>query len=110
MTHWTDWASLGMFALGCFVLLSGAVGMIRFPDFYTRLHAAGKNDSLALSLFVAALLFQTWRYGALGQGAWIRLVLIVLFVLVTSPVATHALSRAAWIDNIRPWTREDGRA
>ncbi len=106
MTHWIDWTSTALLLLGSFVLLSGAVGLIRFPDFYSRLHAAGKNDSLALILFMIGLLLQSFRYGTVGLSAGIRLVLIVAFILVTSPVATHALSRAAWIDRVQPWRRE----
>lgn len=103
MTWALDVTGVAALALGCFVALSGAVGILRFPDFYTRIHAAGKNDSLAQILFSIGLIAQTIHYPALGSGAAVRLVLVMMFIFITSPVATHAVTRAAWLDGVKPW-------
>ncbi len=93
-------------ALGCFFSLTGAVGIIRMPDFFTRVHPAGKNDTMGVSLIVLGLLAETMKY---NYGYWVaaKLVLIVLFVLITSPVATHAITKAAWLSGMKAWKRDD---
>ncbi len=83
--------------LGCFLLLSGVVGIIRFPDFYTRVHAAGITDTLAASFILVGLMFLA------GWGIVLfKLAFILAFILLTSPTASHALSKAAWKAGIRP--------
>jgi multicomponent Na+:H+ antiporter subunit G len=88
-----------LLALGGLVMLAGAAGVARFPDFYTRLHAAGKADTLGQALILLGL--------ALPVGVGVvslKLVLIVLFVFVLNPTATHALARAAWVGRLQPWS------
>ena len=75
---------------GFFFIFAGAVGLLRLPDFYTRLHAMGKCDTLGVALLLGAL--------ALSEGfSFIsaKILLIVVFVAVANPTATHALGRAA---------------
>ncbi len=93
--------------LGCLLAVTGALGVLRMPDFYSRLHPAGKTDSLALTLIVVGLLFQTPRYPGIGSGAAIRLILIAGFIFLTSPVATHAIAKAAMLAGLRPWQKPD---
>ncbi|MCI0436792.1 MAG: monovalent cation/H(+) antiporter subunit G [Gemmatimonadetes bacterium] len=88
-------------AIGCLLAVTGALGVLRMPDFYSRLHPAGKTDSLALVLIIIGLLFQTFRYP--GSGAAVRLVMIAGFVFLTSPVATHAIAKAAMLAGLEPW-------
>lgn len=91
---------------GCFFTLTGAVGVLRMPDFFARLHPAGKTDSMGVSLIVLGLLAETmkYEYGYLIAG---KLLLIVMFVFVTAPVATHAITKAAFLSGMKPWDRED---
>lgn len=87
--------------LGVFFLLAGAVGLIRFPDFYTRMHAAGKCDTLGSLLVLTGL--------ALDEGfdlASVKLIIVAAFIFVTSPTATHAIARAAKRNQVPWWTRE----
>ena len=87
--------------LGVFFLLAGAVGLIRFPDFYTRMHAAGKCDTLGSLLVLTGL--------ALHEGfdlASVKLIIVAVFIFVTSPTATHAIARAAKRNQVPWWTRE----
>jgi len=86
-----DFFSWCLILAGSAFLLIGALGVIRLPDFYTRLHAAGLTDSLGASFFLAGLLLQA-GFGMTGM----KLVLILLFIILTSPVATHALINAAF--------------
>ena len=57
---------------------------------------------------MTALLLQVHRHPALAMNAGPRLVFIALFILFTSPVATHAITRAAHLSGLEPWTRKDG--
>lgn len=79
----------------------GGIGLLRFPDFYTRLHAAGITDTLCAFLIIAGLLLQTGL--ALVS---IKLLLILLFMIFTSPTASHALARAGLTAGVVPFIRE----
>ncbi len=75
---------------GVFFLLLGAVGILRFPDFYTRMHAAGKCDTLGVLLtFLGLAIYEGFSLASA------KLLLIALFLFLTSPTATHAIARAA---------------
>ena len=76
---------------GVFFALMGGLGLLRFPDFYARCHAAGITDTLASILIIAGLMLQTGVELNLA-----RLVLILVFLLFTSPVAGHAVARSAY--------------
>jgi multicomponent Na+:H+ antiporter subunit G len=85
-----------LLAGGVFALIGG-VGLVRFPDFYTRLHAGGITDTLTALLIVGGLVLQS-GFSLLT----IKLLLILLFLLFTTPTATHALARAAIADGLQP--------
>ena len=87
---------------GVFFLLMGAVGLLRFPDFYTRMHAAGKCDTLGTLLIVTGLAF----YGGVGLAS-VKMLLIAVFIFLTSPTATHAIARAALKNRVALWTKEE---
>ena len=78
----------------------GALGLLRFPDFYSRLHAAGITDTLGAWLLIAGMMFQ-----AGFSQVTIKLALIAIFLFFTSPTSTHALARAALHAGVKPWTR-----
>jgi len=82
---------------GSFFLLVGAIGVLRLPDVYTRGHAAGITDTLGAMMILGALMLQ-------GGFSLItaKLFLILLFLLFTSPAASHALGNAAWSTGVRP--------
>ena len=89
-------------AAGFFFVAVGVLGVLRLPDFYTRLHAVGKADTLGVALMVLGL--------AVIEGATrnsLKMLLIVLFIAIANPVTTHALGRAAWKTGLRPWRREE---
>ena len=75
----------------------GAVGLLRMPDLYTRMHAASVTDTLGAGLILAGLILQA---GLTLVTA--KLVVIALLILFTTPTATHALARAAFVRGVRP--------
>lgn len=88
--------------LGLLFILLGVVGILRLPDFYTRLHAMGKCDTLGVALVLIALALYT---GLTLSSA--KLLLIAVFIGIANPTATHALGRAAIKAGLTPWTREE---
>ena len=89
---------------GTIFLLASAAGVVRFPDFYSRLHAAGKGDTLGQALVLVGLMLLA-GFTLIS----LKLALIVAFILVVNPTATHALARGAWLAGVRPWTGEKER-
>lgn len=83
--------------IGSFFSLTGAVGLFRFPDFYSRAHAAGMDETAGVFLILLGLLIQN---GFDLNGA--KLVFIFLFFLFTNPAATHALAKAARHGGLKP--------
>ncbi len=100
--------SIVLLSLGGIFMLIGAIGVIRFPDFYTRLHAAGMGDTLGQGLVLLGLALPVFAVG-FGQVAF-KLLLIMLFVFVFNPTATHALARGAWVAGLKPWRKGDDQA
>lgn len=97
-----------LLSVGLFFYFAGTVGILRLPDFYSRLHAAGKCDSLAAILIILGIALynlEAFSFGALLVSA--KLLLIAAFVFVTSPTATHAITEAALVLGVKPWTRTE---
>jgi multicomponent Na+:H+ antiporter subunit G len=92
-----DIVSWILLVLGGFLCISGAVGLLRFPDFFTRMHAASVTDTLATAMILLGLFIQAESW--LIQ---VKLVLVLLFVLLTSPTAGHALAKAALHAGLKP--------
>lgn len=87
-----------LLAAGGFLGLSAAVGLIRFPDVYARMHAASKAGTLGVScLFVAAILhFATFEVAILC-------LLGIGFFMLTAPISAHLLARAAYRAGAKSW-------
>ncbi|MEE9300973.1 MAG: monovalent cation/H(+) antiporter subunit G [Alphaproteobacteria bacterium] len=85
---------------GSFFVVSGGIGLLRMPDFFTRLHAAGVTDTMGAGLILLGLMLQ-------GGASFVtvKLVLILVFLLFTSPTASHALAHAALVGGHKPWTK-----
>ena len=94
--------------LGLIFFFGTSVGMIRFPDFYTRMHAAGKGDTLSSMLMLAGFALVTMQDFSLGSWLLVvKIMAIVLFIYITSPTSTHALMRAAFEDDETPLEEKD---
>lgn len=85
--------------VGSGLVLLASLGLLRLPDLYTRMHASTKPATLGVSLVVAALAVHS---GELGIS--VRAFLIVLFLLLTAPVAAHRLARAAYQAGVPRWS------
>lgn len=82
---------------GALFTVIGGIGMLRMPDFYTRIHAASVTETGGMLLVMAGLVLQAPDF-LVG----VKLVLIAAFLLLTSPTAAHALAHAALKDGIKP--------
>jgi multicomponent Na+:H+ antiporter subunit G len=92
-----DVLSWAFIVAGAFFCIVGAFGLIRMPDFYTRLHASGVIDPFGVSLILIGLMVQAGL-----TLVTVKLVFLVLLLLFTSPVACHALGRAALHRGLKP--------
>jgi multicomponent Na+:H+ antiporter subunit G len=104
---WLDIVATAMIAFGLFFFLAGAIGILRFPDFYSRLHPAGKLDTMGQ--FAALLGMALYLLNDLSLGSVLtalKIMLIVVFVFITSPTATHAIVDAGVRAGLAPWTKE----
>ncbi|MEM6898992.1 MAG: monovalent cation/H(+) antiporter subunit G [Pseudomonadota bacterium] len=91
--------------LGGFLAVAGAIGVLRFPDFYTRLHAASVTDTGALlSLVLGMALLSPTGY------VFIKVLAVGVFLLITSPAASHAVANAAHTAKLEPQTGFVGQA
>ena len=96
--------SIILISLGVFFLLLGAIGILRFPDTYTRMHAAGKCDTLGALLVVSGLAV---HHGVSLESA--KILFIAVFIFLTSPTSTHAIARAARRRDLPLWTKDQNR-
>lgn len=85
-----DILSSVLLLIGLFFSLTGAIGLFRFPDFFTRVHASSVTDSAALIFIIAGLILQTSL-----DLVTVKLLFIAAFMLVTCPTASHALAKSA---------------
>ena len=100
--------SVVLILAGLFFFLGAAVGLLRFPDFYVRMHAAGKGDTLSSLLVILGFaVYQLHDFNSFSED-WLTLLVIlkllavVLFIFLTSPTATSALMDAGWEDDVKP--------
>ncbi len=97
-----SWISI---AIGAFFVLVGGIGIWRMPDLFSRMHPAGITDTAGAGFLLLGFVLQSddWLVA-------VKLALIFVFLLFTSPVATHALAHAALLDGLKPWTRTRDKA
>jgi multicomponent Na+:H+ antiporter subunit G len=95
---WYDLLSWLLLSAGTFFCIVGGVGLHRMPDFYSRTHAASITDTMGAGLVLLGLLFQC---GGLHWIIPVKLLMVGLFLLVTSPTAGHALVKAAAAHGVR---------
>lgn len=88
---------------GGFFCIAGGVGVLRLPDFFSRLHASGVIDTLGAGLILLGLLLQSDSFAVA-----IRLLLIFALLLLTVPTATHALAKSALHGGLEPELDDHG--
>lgn len=101
-------------AAGIFFMFAGVIGLLRFPDFYTRLHATGKCDTLGeVLIIVGLLLYHLCIYSpeaALSvKLVPVKLLFLIVFIFLANPTATHAIMKAAYNTGVKPWKKGDAR-
>lgn len=94
-----SWACIAAGAAFCVI---GTIGMIRMPDFFTRAHAASVPDTAGAGLLLAGLMLQ-----AGFTLVTVKLIIIGILIVFTSPTATHALCKAALSRGMRPLLAAD---
>jgi len=102
--HSIDIIATALLIGGAFFMITGALGLLRLPDFYTRLHATGKCDTLGeVLIIVGCMVYQGWSF------ITIKLFFLMLFIFLANPVATHAIMKAAYNTGLKPWKKGDER-
>jgi len=94
---------------GVFFFAVAVIGILRLPDFYTRLHAASKCDTLGLMLILLAIILYTLQQDLSFANFLVSLKLLAIlgFVFVASPTAANAITESALINGIEPWKKGD---
>ncbi len=97
---------------GLILFFGAVVGLVRFPDFYARMHAAGKGDTLSTMLILAGLAIYVFHDGFTLAHFLVaaKILTICAFIMLTSPTSTHALMEAGYDDGVEPFTRDDDDA
>lgn len=90
--------------IGSFLCLSGGIGILRFPDFYTRMHAVGVTDTLASGMILLGLMLLSP-----GGLVLIKLVMILVMTLFINPAASHALANAALHSRLVPFGHQSDK-
>ena len=95
---------------GLIFFTGGAVGILRFPDFYSRLHPAGKLDTMGSLLMMFALALFNLHHLSVGNLLTsLKIILIVVFVFLSSPTAIHGIVDAGVRAGLTPWTKGEER-
>ena len=97
-----DFLTFVLLGSGLFFVLVGVTGVLRLPDFFTRLHATSKCDTLGLALMVMGVAVLTGL-----TLMTFKILLIVGLVALVNSTAAHALGRAAFASGLQPWTRKE---
>jgi len=91
-----------MMAMGGFFMIVGSVGLLKFPDFYTRLHATGKCDTMGqILIIVGCMIYQGFDF------ITVKLFFVSAFYIFAGPAATHALMKAAYFTGLKVWKKGD---
>ena len=102
-----DIVSVALICVGLVFFLGAAVGIVRFPDFYTRMHAASKGDTLSTLLILSGFALQLFHnFQSLDLLVMAKILAICALIMLTSPTSTHALINAGYEDGIKPMLGE----
>ena len=99
-----DTAIVILTALGVLFFIGTTVGLVRFPDFYTRMHAAGKGDTLSTVLILLGLaLYQFHHITVDTLLVGFKIIFIAVLIFIASPTATHAIMDAGYEAKVEYW-------
>lgn len=94
--------SIVFIVAGIAFILVGSIGILRLPDFYSRIHAVSTSDTIGLFSVIFGLII----YEGFTQSS-LKLLLILLFIALSNPIGTHALARAAYKKGLKPFLNEN---
>lgn len=100
------YSTIALVSTGILFFLGTSVGLIRFPDFYSRMHAAGKGDTLSSILILYGCAIYSLKGGHLSLGSVlvaIKILIIINFIFIGSPTATHAMMNAGHKMGVKHW-------
>lgn len=86
--------------IGSVMILISSIGLIRMPDLYLRMSATTKAATLGVGFILVGTAIHFWEVGIVS-----RLVIIIVFLLLTAPIAAHMIGRAAYIDGVPLWEK-----
>ncbi|OGW34246.1 MAG: sodium:proton antiporter [Nitrospirae bacterium GWD2_44_7] len=94
---------------GIFFFFTATVGLLRFPDFYCRMQATGKGDTLGALLCLSGIAVYNLSDGFTLSSVLlsIKIMLIAFFIFIANPTATHAITRAGLNAGVKPLMKED---
>lgn len=101
IAHIVDFIGWIFIAGGVFFIFTGSLGILRMPDFFTRLHPAGLIDSMGAPMVLIGVALQSGF--TLFAG---KIILLILFLFLTGPTACHALAKAALLSGLEPYSKE----
>jgi len=94
---WIEWLAYALLAAGSFFVVVGAIGVLRMPDLYTRMHASSVTEMLGSMLIIIGLMLLTgWTLSTF------KLFAIMMFLFFTAPVASYAMANAALLSGVKP--------
>jgi len=93
-----------LFGIGLFINAMCVVGLLRFPDLYTRLHAATKTTTFGSIFIVAGVILKTFLYDQTPNiTIMVHSAIALVVIIFTNPISAHAIARAALIHGIKPY-------
>jgi multicomponent Na+:H+ antiporter subunit G len=95
-----DVVAVLLLAVGMFFHVVAAIGVLRMPDFYTRLHAISKAETMGVVLTLLAV--AVWAGPSLTA---VKVLFVAIFLFLANPTSTHAIGRAAFRTGLAPWRR-----
>lgn len=102
MSEISTWVITILILIGVLLSALSSVGLIRFPDIYTRSHAAAKSATLGVLCILTGVFLFFW----LVEGTISANILLgIIFVFITSPVASHLITRAAYLSKVKMWDK-----
>ena len=96
-----DLLSVLFLVVGSFFAVIGGVGIVRLPEFFSRMHGAGITDTMGAGMIMVGLMFQQVVRGG-DHLVIVKLLMILFFLLITSPSSCHALAKAAMTHGLSP--------
>lgn len=88
--------------IGSLFIFVAALGLVRFPDLYTRMHAAAKSTSLGIGFMLIGTIFHF-----VSLLVFLKAIAVILFIFLTMPIASHMISRVAYLRRVPVWEKTE---